>query len=151
MSAYETCPWSVYNEEKAATCSAEVRMGCDADEIEAEIQIVYDNPEPGKPALEQILWLLSKPQTVSKWSIKVLRVKNEDKVNAFHNWDEKSCNFFSAVVQELKMGVFPDIEELLKKEMDESGSGHATMRGGGSKSPKIRPQQLLGMKNGRGI
>lgn len=151
MSAYETCPWSVYDEEKGITCSAEVRMGSDADEIEAELQLVHDNPEGDTPPVEQILWLYGKPQANVKWGIKAMRIKGEDYVNKMHGWEEKGCRFFSACAQEMKMGKFPDIEELLKREIHEDSSGRTSMQGGSSKAPKIKPQKLLGMKGGRGF
>lgn len=42
MSPYETNPWFYYDEEKGITCSAEVRIGPDYDDLEAELQFLYD-------------------------------------------------------------------------------------------------------------
>lgn len=42
---YETQPWLHYDEDKGITCSAEVRMGPSGDDLEMEIQFLYDNPE----------------------------------------------------------------------------------------------------------
>jgi len=42
---YETQPWVHYDEDLGITCSAEVRMGPSGEELEAEIQFLYDNPE----------------------------------------------------------------------------------------------------------
>jgi hypothetical protein len=43
MYPYEAQPWFYYDDEKGVTCSAEVRMGPDGEDIEAEVQIVDDN------------------------------------------------------------------------------------------------------------
>jgi hypothetical protein len=42
LSPYETMPWMHYDEIKGITCSAEVRMGPTAEDIEAEIQLFRD-------------------------------------------------------------------------------------------------------------
>lgn len=42
--AYETNPWFLYDEDKGVTCSAEVRMGPDSQDVEAEIQFIKDEP-----------------------------------------------------------------------------------------------------------
>lgn len=52
LSPYETYPWVHYDSVKGMTCSAEVRMGPGGDDIEAEVQIMYDEgraPEPPPP------------------------------------------------------------------------------------------------------
>lgn len=152
MSAYETCPWSAYDEEKGMTCSAEVRMNHDGDEIEAEMQVFHDTPEPGKPPVEQVFWLFARPVVAeSKWEIRSVKVRGEEQANSVYAWEEKCCGFFDACVQELKMGNMPDIEEILKRELHENERYGGGRGGGGSKSPKIKPQALLGMKQGRGF
>lgn len=45
MGPYETQPWLCYDGEREITCSAEVRMGPGALDLEAEVQFLYDNPE----------------------------------------------------------------------------------------------------------
>ena len=42
LSPYETQPWFHYDASRGLTCSAEVRMGPSGDDIEAEIQFLYD-------------------------------------------------------------------------------------------------------------
>jgi len=54
LSAYETSPWSAHDDDEGLTCSAEVRMGAQGDELEAEIQFMYDDPKPDQKAIEQI-------------------------------------------------------------------------------------------------
>ena len=53
LSAYETAPWSAYDDDEGLTCSAEVRMNSDGDEMEAEIQFMHDEPTPDKKAIER--------------------------------------------------------------------------------------------------
>jgi hypothetical protein len=149
LGSYETYPWSASDAALGKTCSAEVRMNPDATELEAELQIFYDVPEAGKPPIEQILWLKAIPHQ-DKWDVSELRIKREDWRGKMYAWEEKCCNFFRACVMELEQGKIPDIEALLEKEMKDNerfGGG----RGGAGKSPKIKPAQLLQMKQSNGM
>lgn len=150
LSPYETCPWSAYDGEKGVTCSAEVRMNNEGDEIEAELQLFYDMPEDGKPPVEQSIWIFCKPVANDMWSPTLFKIRGKDETGSVYNWEEKCCNFFAACVQEVKMDQIPDIDAIMEKELSDHerfGGG----RGGSSKSPKIRPQAVLGIKNGRGF
>ncbi len=151
LSRYETCPWSAYDGEKGITASAEVRMNNDGDEIEAEIQFLYDNPEPGKLPVEQVVFMFCKPVTNGKWSPTIFKLRSKDETADLYNWEEKSCNFFRACVQEIKMGNIPDIDAIATKELYDGERFRDGRQGGGSKAPKIRPEQVLGMKHGRGF
>ena len=55
LEPYETHPWLHYDEGRGLTCSAEVRMGPVGDDLEAEIQFMYDEgrepPPPPPPVL----------------------------------------------------------------------------------------------------
>jgi len=149
LSSYETCPWSASDNALAKTCSAEVRMNPDTTEIEAELQIFYDNPEVGKPPIEQILWLKAIIHQ-DKWDVTDLRIKREDWRGKMYGWEEKCCNFFRACILELEAGRIPDIDALIEKEMSDSerfGGG----RGSAGKSPRIKPSQLLQMKQSNGM
>lgn len=42
---YETQPWFYYDDKQGITCSAEVRMGPDGEDIEAEVQLVRDDTD----------------------------------------------------------------------------------------------------------
>lgn len=149
LSPYETFPVSAMSGN--TTCSAEVRMNPDGNEIEAEIQILLEEPEPGKKPVDQVLWMKATPHIQSKWSVMQLRIKGENWVGKVYNWEEKCCNFFRAVTSELTLGNLPDIDALLEREMKEK-ERFGDQRGGGSgKSPKIRPGQLLDMKKGQGF
>lgn len=151
LSPYETCPWSAYDGEKGITCSAEVRMNNDGNEVEAELQMLFDNPEPGKAPVEQSIWIFCKPVVEGQWSPTSFRIRGEDETNCVYDWETKSCNFFSACVQEIKMDQIPDIDAIMERELSDHERFGGTRRGGGSKAPKIKPQALLGMKNGRGF
>ncbi len=149
LGSYETYPWSSSDNALGKTCSAEVRMNPDATEIEAELQIFYDMPEAGKPPIEQILWLKSIPHQ-GNWDVTDLRIKREDWRGKMYGWEDKCCNFFRACVMEIEQGRIPDIESLLEKEMKDNerfGGG----RGGSGKSPRIKPAQLLQMKQSNGM
>lgn len=149
LSAYETCPWSVYDPEKGVTCSAEVRMDGEGSELEAELQLMYDTPPEGKPPVEQVFWLLCKPVSADLWETKDIKVKGADEKGTF-DWGEKGAAFFVACVTELKMDKLPDIDQLIEDEL-RGKERYAGGRGGGSKAPKIKPQALLNMKQGRGF
>jgi hypothetical protein len=150
LSPYETFPWSA-SDPDGRTCSAEVRMNPDGDEVEAEIQMLLDDPEPGKSPVEQVLWLKATPHVQTKWAVGQLRIRAENWENKVYNWEEKCCNFFRAVAAALALGNIPDIDELIEREM-RAKERFGDQRGGGAgKSPKIRPAQLLDMKKGQGF
>ncbi len=151
LSAYETCPWSVYDDEAGVSCNAEVRMNSDADELEAEMQFMRDYPKEGEKAVEQVFWLLAKPAVTDQWDVKIVRIKGESQDGTVHAWEEKSVSFFHACVQELKLDKIPDIDEILEREMKSKERFGDSSQGGGSKAPRIKPQALLGMKGGRGF
>lgn len=151
LSAYETCPWSAFNDEKGITCSAEVRMNNDGDEMEAEMQFMRDNPEGDEKPIEQVFWLLAKPAVGDQWDVKDIKIRGEGDKEGLYGWTDKAVNFFHACVQELKMGKIPDIDEILAREMKSNERYGGNAQGGGSKAPKIKPQALLGMKGGRGF
>ena len=149
LSAYETCPWSSYDEEQGITCSAEVRMDSDGGEIEAEMQIMPDVPTEDTPAVEQVFWLLAKPAVGDKWDVKGVKIRGEGNKEGAYGFEEKAVSFFNACVQEIKMGKTPDIDAILAREMKNKERYGGSAQGGGNKSPKIKPQNLMGMKTGR--
>lgn len=151
LSSYETCPWSAYDPERGVTAMAEVRMNNDGDEIEAEIQFLYDNPEAGKPPVEQMVFIFCKPIVNAQWSPTVFQIRQKDETPDLYDWETKCCNFFHACIQDMKMDLVPDIDELAERELGGDERFRDARRGGGSKAPKIKPQALLGMKQGRGF
>ncbi len=155
---YETQPWFLYDAERGITCSAEVRMGPASEDVEAEIQFLKDNAEDesggsGEGQMggggEQVMRMRALPGTDGLWTPKEFKVRGEDYANKVGDWEEKSCNFFRACIQSIQMGDLPNIEELIKQELDDDDFWGGGKRGKiGRKSPKIKPQQLLGMKRG---
>lgn len=152
LGSYETCPWSCYDGESGRTCSAEVRMDPEGMELEAEIQLMHDTPPEGKPPMEQIFWIKSKPlQSSGEWEIADFKLRGAAPEEEIYNWQEKSCNFFSAFVQELQTDVIPDIDELIDREFHSRERAGDQSEGGGGKSPVIKANQLLDMKKGGGF
>jgi len=151
MGPYETCPWSAYDAAKGITASAEVRMNNEGNEVEAELQFMYDAPEPGKPPMEQMIWIFAKPIAQGKWSPVHLKIKGQDEPPEVYEWETKGCALFNACVQEIKMDNVPDIDDMVEKHMGGDERFRDARRGGGSKAPKIKPQALLGLKQGRGF
>jgi hypothetical protein len=125
-------------------------MNNDSTELEAELQVMREAPQPGEKPIEQIYWLMARPAVGNKWDVKVARVKGDSQMEEY-SWVEKSVNFFRACVSDLKMGNMPDIDGLLEKEMKGKERMGDQVGGGSSKSPKIKPQALMGMKGGRGF
>lgn len=125
-------------------------MNNDGDEIEAEMQLMRDNPEGDEKPIEQIFWLFAKP-SADKWDVKEVKVRGETDPEGQYGWTEKAISFFRACVQELKLGNVPDIDEILAREMKSTERFGGAAGGGGSKSPKIRPQQVMGIKGNGGM
>lgn len=149
LTPYETYPFNVYDGEKGLTCSAEVRMGMEDNEIEAEIQLMFDTPPAGGSSMQQIIWFKITPQTGRiDWSTREARLKNETIDKELYNWEEKCCNFFGAVTRFLKLDQVPDIDELIEEEFNSRERFYDQYGGGGGKSPKIKPAQLLNIKKG---
>lgn len=150
LNAYETQPWIHVDAAEGITASAEVRMSGDGDEIEAELQFMYDTPPEGKAPCEQIVWIKIKPllRLQGQWATTDLWLRKENYANKVYGWEEKSCNFFRACVREIKAERLPDIDLLISRELSSrevfgGGSGE-----GSNKSPQIKTNQLLyDMKN----
>lgn len=151
LGPYETQPWSCYDGDKGITCSAEVRMGPDGNEIEAEAQMMYDTPPEGKAPMEQVCHIHALPAKDGQWGVTALRIRGEPFGEGIYDWESKCCDFFSALVQNLIMDEIPDIDELIDDAFHNNESFHDQDGGGGGKSPKIRPSQLLDIKKGKGF
>lgn len=180
LSPYETQPWLHYDEAQGITCSAEVRMGPGGDDIEAEIQFFKDDGDETEGGEEtggtgtagssdsggedvdivasikpgerkQIMRMRAIPQGGEKqWGPADLLVNGKNYVNEIHDWEEKGCAFFRGCIQSIQMGELPDVNELIKQELDDDVWGGRSSGKIGRKSPKIKPAQLLGMKKGMG-
>ena len=156
LAPYETMPWVHYDEEKGITCSAEVRMGPTAEDIEAEIQLLRDEdatddegeeegggigsmeiPDPNEQKSEganivppggrkQVLWMRADAAVQNQWGPKLLRVNDKNYVNEFHNWEGKGCDLFRSTIESLQMGEIPDFDDLIDENMQDD-----SMYGGG--------------------
>lgn len=152
MTPYETYPFNVYDSAKGMTCSAEIRMGMEANEVEGEVQMMYDTPPEGGASMKQILWFSVKPlATTAEWDTKDAKLQGQPIDRSMYNWEEKCCNFFGALVRFLKMDEVPDMDQLIEEEFHSRERFGGGASGGGGKSPKIKPGQLLGMKKGQGF
>jgi hypothetical protein len=151
LSPYDTCPWSAYDAEKGVTATGIVSMNSEGNEIEAEIQFLYDKPEAGKPSFERMCLMTCRPITGGMWSAVSLEIKGKDEANSVYEWETKGCAFFAACVQEIKMGFIPDIDAIYEREMKKSEKFNDGRQGTTSKAPKIKPNALLGLKQGRGF
>lgn len=148
LKAYETCPWSSYDSFKGLTCNAEVRMGPEGDEIVAELQLIYETPLPGRPSLEQLLWIRLTPHAQGAWATSHLRIRRENWENKVYKWEEKCLDLFRACVADVDLGNIPDFDALVEREM-KAKERFGDQRGSGSgKAPKIRPAQILDLKRG---
>ncbi len=151
LGPYENCPWMVCDEEGSVTCNAEVSAGTDnMDDIYAAVDVMYETPPEGKPPADHVFQLCAYHSNAGNWTIRKVSVRGEALDETISNWPEKSCNFFGAVVQSLKQGIIPDIDELLDQELFKKERGADQYGGGGKKAPKIEANQLLTPK-GRGF
>jgi hypothetical protein len=151
LGPYETCRWAVTDEKAGGrTMDAEVRMDPDAGELEAEIQMMYENPSSGQPPFEQLFWLKAVPHQLDAWDIQALRIHGEDKVGSVYNWEEKCCHVMRRVSETLAHDEIPDFDAIVDQEMN-ARERFADQVGGGSKSPKIKPAEILNMKKGMGF
>ncbi len=141
LSPYESAFWQADKDDR--TCSAEVRMNAYADAFEAEIQMMEGEK------VRQVLWCEVKPQQQGNWMIVAARFKGDDYVNAVYDWDEKIGKFFRAVVRALKTGEVPDLEEIERTEMKDSGTFGDRKGDGSGRNVKINTNSLLyDMKRG---
>lgn len=148
LSAYETYPWSHYDEASGITCNAEVRMSGDEEEMEAEIQVVRERPDDTEKAMVQIFYMRIIPYQKGQFQISALRIMGEDHMNGKYGWGEKGCKFFKLSVRCLEDGQLPDFDEIFEEAMNEDGMFGDRVGEGGGKSPHIKMHQLLDMKQG---
>jgi len=152
LSAYETRPWFLYDDEKGISCSAEVRAGPGLEDVEAEIQFLFDDlsdeEELGSVGggTQQVFLLRIKPSKDGIWSPCHLIIKGESYVNKIHDWEGKGCGFFRACIEDIQMSVLPDIDDLIDTELQDDKRGGGKKGKVGKKKPSINPNALVGMK-----
>ncbi len=155
LSAYETRPWFLYDSESGITCSAEVRIGPGADDVEAEIQFLHDEDdaryedEDTYAGPEQIMSMRFLPSQERIWTSVIMYIKGEDYKGKIHNWGERGCDFFCACIGAIQMGELPDIDELIESELTDQKRGGRGRRGRvGKKGFKVQQKPVsMGMKN----
>ncbi len=148
LSPYETRPWLLQDEEKGITCSAEVRVGPGAEDVELEIQFLHeeDSMEEGSYDPEQIMMMRFTPTKDGLWSASIMLVKGEDYANKIYNWGERGAEFFCSFIGAIQMGEIPDIDELIETLLTDSRSGGRGRRGRvGKKGLKMQQQPPMGM------
>ncbi len=147
LAAYDSCPWSAYDDEKGISCNAEVRMDADGIELETELLFMRDEPQGDEKPVERIYFLKAIPANGGQWDVKEVLIKGEGNTNDTYAFEEKSVDFFNACVQELKMDKIPDIDALLEKYMKNNERFGKKGGSGGNKAPKIKPAAVMGMKS----
>lgn len=152
LSAYETRPWFLHDPDMGMTCSAEVRVGPGADDVEAEIQFLYDEDDAryedesnyGGP--EQILLMRFLPNQEAIWTPAMMFIRGEDYRNKIHSWGERGSAFFTDCIGALQMNELPDIDELIEEHLVDKKRGGRGRRGRvGKKGFKVQ-QKPMGMK-----
>lgn len=143
MLPYETVPWTVYDADQGITCSAEVRMGPDKQELEAEIQIIHDEKPADGPRMKQIAAIIARPVGDQNWNVLSFTLEGQP-FQSIYNWQEKCCHFFGACARFLDLDQIPDFEALKEQELTDENAG-GSGQGSSRKAPKIR--NVMGMKN----
>lgn len=147
LAAYDSCPWSAYDDDAGLSCNAEVRMDADGLELEAELLLMRDTPQEDEQPVERIYFMTAKPATQGKWDVKQALIRGEGNKEEAYGFEEKSVDFFNACVQELQADKIPDIDALLEKHMKNNERFGKKGGSGGNKAPKIKPASVLGMKS----
>tara|TARA_Y100001001_G_C8003027_1_gene306982 strand:- start:1245 stop:1760 length:516 start_codon:yes stop_codon:yes gene_type:complete len=152
MEGYQTQPWQVHDAESGLFCSAEVRiMDGDCEEVEAELIVQREKADADQPKIEIKIWLQAIRASNGLYDAKKCRFEGKDYVNAVSGWDEKACKFFKLCVREMKQRKIPDFDAIIKEAMDGDAWAGGGRGGGGGRSPRIKPNQLLNdMKRGNG-
>ena len=146
MSPYETKPWFLYDTDKGITCSAEIRIGPGAEDVELEIQFLYDSDDERyqdeKYNLpDQIMLMRFEPSKDQIWAEKNMLIKGESYANKIHNWGERGCEFFCSCIGAIQMGELPDIDAMIESDLTDSKRGGGRRGRVGKKGLKMQQQQ----------
>lgn len=154
LSPYETRPWFHYEQPQGISCSAEVRVGPGAEDVEAEIQFLHDESDAryddeenfGDP--DQIMFMRFMPSKDHVWTTTIMRVKGEDYAGKIHNWGERGAEFFCLFIGALQMNELPDIDEMIEEHLTDKTRGGRGRRGRvGKKGFKVDQKPVgMGMK-----
>lgn len=143
LGPYDSRMWSADDNDKGLTCTAQVAVNAEGDEMDVTIDITHFTPKPDTPMNEQFMVFHIKQDINKKWSPDILRIKREIYHGKHYDWEKKACDLFVTVTASLARNAVPDFDELLErffKAGDGFGSGTA---GGGKRNPTIKPEQLL--------
>lgn len=154
LGPYESVPFMCVDDEAELICEAEVRFSGDEDEIEAEIQLVHQNPKTGQKPLEIIYWMRAIPHSGRNFIISHAKLKGKDLAITQKDWGEKGCHFFKLCAEKILEDKIPDFDEIEEKVMRGTSDffGRASAGGSSSRSPKINTQELTyGHPQGRGF
>lgn len=152
LNVYETQPWLTYDVEQNLTCEAEVRCNGDKTEIEAECQFMPDTPVADQLPVEQIC-LIKVDQYKrggGEFTVTSCVIRGEEWKGKFYDWETKSCNFFRALVTEIRNDKIPDVDAILKREMKDTSFYGKGQGDGSNKQPKINASQLMYDRKGIG-
>lgn len=150
LGAYETWPWSHFDEATQTSMCAEVRVSPDNDQVEAEIQIIRDAPEDGELPFECCLWLVVEEKKDNQWCTTAMTKKGEPYGQDVYDWEQRSTKVFSRCAVLLNQGTLPNFDEIFEEEFKSSDRFGAKGGEGGSKSPIVRPDALLDMRRDGG-
>ncbi len=150
LGPYETWPWSHYDEATQTSMSAEVRMGSDIDSVEAEIQVIRDEPKEGEAPFECLLWFIVERRKDDQWSTTGLTHKGQPHPLDIYDWEQRALKVFARCAVLLNQSIMPDFDEIYQEEFRSNDRFGAKGGAGGSKSPIIRPEKLLDMRKDGG-
>lgn len=161
LSPYETRPWYMYDSVRGIACSAEVRVGPGAEDVEAEIQFLYDDREEGEEetggeeggdsgprpqGVVQMLLLRVMPFRDKLWTPTLFVVKGENFTAKIYDWESRGCQFFQDCIQAIQMDELPNIDDMIDNDLDDAKGGRGKRGRVGKKAPKVNPAALMGMK-----
>ncbi len=156
LAPYQTRPWFLHDAEQGITCSAEVRVGPGGEDVEVEIQFLYDENDAryvedekyAEP--EQVMLMRFLPSKEQVWMEKLMFVKGEDYASKISEWGERGCTFFNLCIGAIQMGELPNIDELIEQELTDRAGGRGGRKGRvGKKGFKVeqKPIPMMGMKH----
>lgn len=150
LGPYETWPWSHYDDTTQTSMSAEVRMGSEENSVEAELQIIRDDPQEGELPFECLLWAIVEERKDNEWCTKAMTLKGEPYGEDVFDWEQRSLKVFSRCAILLNQGIMPDFENIFEEEFKTNDRYGSKGGAGSSKAPIVRPEALLDMRKDGG-
>lgn len=150
LGPYETWPWSHYDEATQTSISAEVRMGAQDDSVEAEIQVIRDDPKDGEAPFECLLWVIVERRKDDQWCTTSLTHKGQPHPQDIYDWEQRALKVFARCAVLLNQSIMPNFDEIFQEEFKSNDRFGSKGGAGGSKSPIVRPEALLDMRKDGG-